>query len=368
MFEAPFDDLVRLFRKTLKTLKLLSLGIIAVAAVILALEVAHVYTMLAAIQPWLGVGFLLLLAVGLAALLGPPIVRYVRTPVVLPPPAMPADGETLTIEHTTARVDHLAQYLQHLERNPRLAGSTQAVIDASAACDELKRRATRLADDAAPQMLADIAAFERERVEPLLVPLDQEVERVIRQQALAVGATTAVSPYGTVDAFIVLWRNANLVSRIANLYFGRPGVRHTWTILRDVSTATVAALYMQPASSAAGGLIKNMAGRTAGLIAGPLLDGGANALFTLRLGYVAKARCRCFEAWTDTTRMQAVRDAFAVAGRVARGVFSDLATTVGSTAAEWSGRLGTAGRDTFAVLWRLLAGAEPEAAAEQQGS
>ena len=365
MFEAPFDDLVKLFRKTLKTLKFLSIGFVAVAAVVLALEVADIYALLAAIQPWLGVGFLLLLAAGLATLLGPPLVRYVRTPVVSQPPAMPAEGERLTVDHVAARIDHVARYLRRLELNPRLAESTQAVIDAREACAKLKQRATRRADGDADQMLAEFAAFERERVEPLLETLDQEVERVIRQQALAVGATTAVSPYGTVDAFIVLWRNANLVSRIANLYYGRPGVRHTWTILRDVSAATVTALYMQPASSAAGGLIKNMAGRTAGFVAGPLLDGGANALFTLRLGYVAKARCRCFEAWTDATRMKAVRDAFSVAGRVARGVFSDLANTVGATAAQWSERMGSAGRDTFAALWRLIAGAET---AEERGS
>ncbi len=215
MFEAPFDDLITLFRRTLRMLKFVSIGIVAVTAVILAEGVADVYATLAVIQPWLGIAFLLLLVVVVAQrCLGPPCVRYWRTPVVSLPPVMPAEGERPTIGHAAARIEHLARTLRRLEHNPRLSGSTAEIVDARAERDELKRRAARLADDAAPQALADIAAFEREKVEPLLGPLEQEVDRVIRQQALAVGATTAVSPYGTVDAFIVLWRNANLVNRI----------------------------------------------------------------------------------------------------------------------------------------------------------
>lgn len=68
--EAPFDDLAKLFRRTLKTLNPLSIELIA--TVVVALNVAEVYVILTAIQPYLGIGFLLLLAVGLAVLLGPP--------------------------------------------------------------------------------------------------------------------------------------------------------------------------------------------------------------------------------------------------------------------------------------------------------
>ncbi len=59
MFEAPFDDLITLFRRTLRMLKFVSIGIVAVTAVILAEGVADVYATLAVIQPWLGIAFLL---------------------------------------------------------------------------------------------------------------------------------------------------------------------------------------------------------------------------------------------------------------------------------------------------------------------
>ena len=51
------------------------------------------------------------------------------------------------------------------------------------------------------------------------------------------GIATAVSPNGTLDAFIVLLRNANMVSRIANLYYGRPGARGSLVI--DMGTTAV---------------------------------------------------------------------------------------------------------------------------------
>ena len=84
---------------------------------------------------------------------------------------------------------------------------------------------------------AEVVRFETERIEKLLAPLDRAADRMIRAEALSVGIATAVSPSGALDAFLVLWRNANLVSRIAGLYYGKPGVRGSLLILGDVLTA-----------------------------------------------------------------------------------------------------------------------------------
>ena len=358
MMEPPLTDLVQLFRKAVKTFKLASVAVIVVAAVILFLEVADVTMTLAAIQPWMGWLFAVVLLIGLVALAGPPAWRFLRVPTALRPPVMPPNDDALRIEHVTARLDHIGRYLRQLQRNPRLRDGRADLVQAAAGRAALQREVAGQAGAGAA--LDQVARFEHDQVEPLLKELDAETDRVIRQQALAVGAATAVSPYGAIDAFVVLWRNVNLVSRIANIYYGRPGLRGTVTILRDVSVATVAALYMEPASNAAAGLVKNVAGRTAGMLAGPLFDGAANAVLTLRIGYVARARCRCFEAWTEATRLRAARGAFAVAARVARGVLSDLTSVAGETVSQFGGRVGSAGRDTFSALWNMIAGGAAE--------
>ncbi len=362
--EAPLDDLSQLVRKVIKTARTISIGIVVVAAIILALEVIDVYTTLAAIHVGLGVAFLVLVIAGLVWLVGRPIVRFVRTPAALTPPKQPQKNEVWTIDDVSRRADYVGRYVRQMLRTRAAQVAEETIEQVDRECVRLKRDIEKRPDAEAAAALETLAHFERQRVEPLLAPLDAEADRLIRQQALAVGAVTAVSPYGVVDAFIVLWRNANLVARMANLYYGRPGVRGSLMILRDVSAATITALYVQPASSAAGGLIRKFTSRAAGVVAGPLLDGAANALFTLRIGYVAKARCRSFEAWAEATRLRAVREAFAVAGRVAGGIFTDLASAVGDTVSNVGDRVGNAGRDTLGALWGRLVGLRPEVGEE----
>src|SRR5690606_42084612 len=84
-----------------------------------------------------------------------------------------------------------------------------------------------------------LEAFGREQIEPLLKPLDKRVEALIHAEAVGVGVATAVSMNGTVDAFIVLWRNANLVAKVARIYFGRPHLWGSLRILRDVAGIVV---------------------------------------------------------------------------------------------------------------------------------
>ena len=63
---------------------------------------------------------------------------------------------------------------------------------------------------------------------------------------------TALSPNGTLDAFLVLWRNVNLVASLARLYYGRPGLPGTWLILRDVSLAILLSSVLEQISDMGG--------------------------------------------------------------------------------------------------------------------
>ena len=177
--------------------------------------------------------------------------------------------------------------------------------------------------------MAELAELERGAVARLLAPLDRKAADAIRAEALKVGLATAVSPYGTLDAFLVLWRNVNLVTRVATIYYGRPGARGTLGILRDVAMATMLGAYLEELGQIAGEAVGSLVGKTAGFFTGPLMEGCLNGVATLRIGYVAKSRCRAFSAWTPKTAPQAARDAVAEAAQQSAGLVKDVVTAVG---------------------------------------
>ena len=206
--------------------------------------------------------------------------------------------------------------------------------------------------------MEEMVRFERERIEPILAPLDREADRVIRSEALAVGVSTAISPNGTLDAFLVLWRNANLVSRLANVYYGKPGVTGSLRILRDVSGAALLATYLEGLTEAAGGLLRGVLGGVAGVVAGPVVDGSVNALATLRIGYLAKARCRSFKAWTDATRRQALMEALAAAKARSGEVVTEVAKAAGAVLGGITGKVGEAMKGGVSSLLKFFRGGE----------
>lgn len=63
------------------------------------------------------------------------------------------------------------------------------------------------------------------------------------------------------------------------------------------------------------------AGRT---LIGPAADGAVNALVTVRIGYVAKARCRSFRVWTDASLRGVLIGCFKEAASHGRGVVLDV--------------------------------------------
>ena len=210
-------------------------------------------------------------------------------------------------------------YLKAMIANPELAEHHAA---ADAARNELK---TLAQNEASPAVVATaLAAFERERIAPLLIDLDKRVDDYIRREALAVGAATAVSLNGSIDAFVVLWRNANMVSRIARLYYGRPSLRLSLLILRDVTLAVILSRVLDDVTDAAGDALSGLVTKLGGMVVGPVMDGSINALVTLKLGYLAKKRCRSFEVWSQSNTQRAALEVFEQVRRESTGLIGDL--------------------------------------------
>ena len=325
---APIQDFQRVLRTVFKFARTVSYSLIVLMAVFLAFRVAEVYAFLADLNTWLGVLFLVAFFAALGWFVVRPVLLFLRMPAALRPPELPPIGER-TAAHLKKHLDFVERYLASLTENPEWTGDP-VEVDAAIAQVRGLREETAEASPTQVAALSDrIRTLENQTISRLLAPLDTKVRTVIRQEALGVGIATAVSWNGTVDAFIVLWRNCNLISRIARIYYGRPGARGTLSILRDVSAAVIAGAYLQDLSEAAGSALGGVFGKTAGALGGPLLDGGLNGVATLRIGYVAKARCRSFTAWNEATRVGAMSAAFKEAALQSKDLVAEIIRTVG---------------------------------------
>ena len=293
------------------------------------------YRMFADIHPALGIGFVIVLAGLLLLLVGRPLVSFFSTPVMARPPRM--EGDTPTLNDLKARAKYDRKYLKALARNPELRAERAAIAEDIAALNRLAARVERASKRDIGDLSDEIARFQASHIEARLARIDARVDRMIKAEAVGVGVATATSLNGTIDAFIVLWRAANLISRIARAYFGRPNLRGSLLILRDVAAIVVISRAVDDISEMTGEVVGGLLGRMGGLVAGPVMDGAINATMTLKLGYLAKRRCRSFEAWTEDRAGSLYAEAMTKVRRDAGAVVSDLLKRVGGLSAKAAG-------------------------------
>lgn len=324
---ASFETLAVTVRTFFRALRYAGFVFIGLAAWFVGREVWDLYTWFAGIHVAAGVVFLMVFGAAFYLLILRPAMRYLRVPAAVRPPDLPAlsDDEALGAKHLVARARGISCYLAHQTKNPALADSRAEVEAVLAACRKLETSLGRDVDAGRNRLIQ----FERDEVDPLLEPLDEKAREIIRNEAMAVAAATALSPSGAADAFFVLWRNANLVAKLAQLYYGRPGVGGTFLVLRDVSFAVFVASQLQGVASASVETASGFLGKAASPIAGPVADGAINGLVSLRIGYVAMRRCRAFRAFTEKSVASFLSTAFREAGKQSAGLASDLVTKVG---------------------------------------
>jgi putative membrane protein len=276
----------------------------------------------------LGVLYAAAVAFALWKFVAAPLLRFWAMPAAVSPPAAEHELASATAQELLARARFLERIVDALAANPRLAARGAEIAAARSAAAML---ALRAGDPATPiaAVRHDLREFEAGSLDALFAPLDEEANRTIRGEALAVGLGTAVSMNGVLDAWIVLWRNLNLVAKLAEIYYGRPGLRGTLCVLRDVATGVFVASQAQGVAEGAAGLFGGWLGKTGGALMGPVVDGALNAAVTVRVGYVAKRRCRSFRRWTEDSVAEAVKSGLLEAGAQAKGVALDVVKTAG---------------------------------------
>lgn len=132
-----------------------------------------------------------------------------------------------------------------------------------------------------------------ERLEQFLLSRDSEVKKLITKEAVAVAVGTALSPYRLVDALIVLWRSARLVTRIADVYGMRSGRYGTLRLMLRVGEAIVAGELAQDGIDVVADVFPRLKSFA------PVGQGVTNAAFTIRVGLAAQRECRPLQSSPD---------------------------------------------------------------------
>lgn len=297
------------------------------------------------LHPVAGLVYVAGLTAALAWLVARPIAAFLSMPVAARPPDILIDPKAPDPAAIAARLTYDVRYLKMLAANPEVQAERAAILESMAKGRALASRAARAGPAEAHALSLDLEAFEREHIEARLAPLDRRVNQIIHAEAVGVGVATALSMNGTVDAFIVLWRNANLVAKVSRIYFGRPHLMGSLRILRDVAAIVVAARALEDVTDITGEVIGSLLGRMGGLIAGPVMDGGINAMMTLKLGYLAKRRCRSFKGWTAGQ-----------AAAISEGALREVKAESGSVITDLLKRVGGLTTHATRATERVLAG------------
>ena len=294
--------------------------------VLLAAEATRFYFLVRDVHPLLGYGVLALVGAG-SLLLAIPAYRFFSVPRALTPPSNPPFAE-MTMTHLRAEVRFLDRYLRNCRRNPEFADKWEEIDRARDELDGLMRKAGRGGSIA--ELNDKLVRWTGRRMAAVLGDVDERAERLIYQEALAVGIGTAASPNGTLDAFVMLWRSVNLASKLAILYYGKPGPMGILAICRDVTIAVVSAAYLDTFSDSLGRVLTKTVGGVTGVVAGPAVEGVTNALVVIRIGYLTKERCRSFRYWNQNAQRSAFVKALQATQKVAIGLTTEIFRQVGT--------------------------------------
>ncbi len=262
----------------------------AVFALVLVLEAVHLHQLLGHVHPAVAWTVTLALAAALLYLGAVAVLRYLRVPRVIAPPELPALELGWTAEQQRAYREFAVRYLRRQSRNPHLDASARVAI--SAAVESIGSWSPP-AEAATP--VAETRALSRHvdrQLDHVLAPLDEIARRLIRRTAVEVSIATAVSPSILLDSLITLSRNVNMISRLADLYYGRPGLLGTARIVRDVIGSAVAAGALEVVTDNLASAASEVTGSWSSRLLGPLGQGAVNGVVTMRIGAAARVRCR----------------------------------------------------------------------------
>ena len=250
--------------RTIKNMAVLVSGFVLLSfGVVVVNQTAGVVTLAGEVHPALGKVTLVGLLGSYAALIGVPVVMFVRLPKSLDPPRSEDDPE----------------FPEHL--------------DACSASGWPRNKLVTETDLDEPRGAATGPSRQ----------LDARADEIVRSTAGVVFLSTAVSQNGQFDAMVVLAAQSRMVWQLAHLYSQRPTAKDMTRLYANVAATAFAAgaideidlnEQVQPILSST---IGSMAGAIPGfqvaatVLVNSVMSGAANAYLTLRVGMIAKRYC-----------------------------------------------------------------------------
>lgn len=315
-----------------------ALWIAATIAVVLVLvEVWRVLDTLASIHPWLAGGVAIVVGIPLLAWAARAAWRYGRVPAVTAPPDLPSIEAGWNERERAIFRRYAITWLERQAINPHLPAGERSIIPEAIA--DVRRPLT-------PEEKPDSAAAARVLharahawIDRIVVPLDREADRQIRVAAVQVAAATAISPSVLMDSLITLARNLDLMARIADLYYGRPGLLGTVRVARDILGTAVAAGALEVVTDHVTGTLSEMTGSFASRWLGPIGQGAVNGILTIRIGNAARRRCRSLASRRPRWSVPTGADFRREWKRLFGWIREDLGPAFAGPFARWSGEV-----------------------------
>lgn len=278
------------------------------------LETIRAWETLDNLHPWLGYAFLAVVALLLFYLIWQ-LRSLIGFRTALRPPMRP-DGETMTRKEVAQMVRYLERVTERFANNPLLQGP--------APDKEIERLRERIASlkksPPSPQEASEVlGGIENESIAPLLKRLDQRAEEIVSDNVGLVTVGTALSPYRSIDLYIVLARNVRMINRILQIYRTRPSAQETLRVFYDIARTVAAVNLLNAMDNVWAGIGRHMP--KVGTFAEAISEGMFSGLLTSVAGHAAIDRSRSYRPWSGE---EAVRRYRGRLNRWARDVFGIL--------------------------------------------
>jgi uncharacterized membrane protein YcjF (UPF0283 family) len=275
-----------------RTVKLV-LWVVGIGLAFVALvECLQAYQALSLVHPLLGWAFLVVLLGAVAFGIVYYVVAMARRPAVLiPPPRQDlASASPRELRHCAR---YLAGVLERLAGNALVPETQRSGLRAEAA--KLKSRTSRQQDGG--ELISELERVVDEVIMPAVAPLDAEAERQVRACVRDTMVGVAVSPWRSIDLFVVLYRAGRMVMDVSATYNGRPRLREQVRIMADVLKIAATVQFLNIGSK----LMENLTSwiPVLGRFTDDIAQGLGAGLFTSVAGHATIDRCRTFHGWSE---------------------------------------------------------------------
>ncbi len=283
-----YTQLGNLWRTVKLVLWVAGLGLAFVALV----ECLQAYQALSQVHPLLGWAYLVILVGALAFGTTYYVVAMARRPAVLIPPQQ-QDLTSASPRELRRYALYLAGVMERLAVNALVPETRRSGLRAEAA--KLKSRTSR--QQGPGELIGTLERAVDGVIVPAIAPLDAEAERQVRDCVRDTMVGVAVSPWRSIDLFVVLYRAGRMVIDVSATYNGRPRLREQVRIMADVLKIAATVQFLNIGSK----LMENLTSwiPVLGRFTDDIAQGLGAGLFTSVAGHAAIERCRAFHGWSE---------------------------------------------------------------------